>query len=162
MCRWLAGSLFLLAACSSGERTPTVASTSQGPPAAGVAADAPGLGATTPPDGVAAPHNGESCGTDHPVILSPGHGATVAGTVLVEVRIAPDDTPCPITLRSHVQATPLRARRGGFSVFLDYGETYRWRTRTGVNGRYRITAQKACGVRLCGGMGEPVDVRVNN
>ena len=151
MRRWLAGSLFLLVACSSAERTPTVASPAQAPPSGGVTASA-----ASP----AAAANGESCGTDHPVILSPDNGATVAGTVLVEVRIAPDDIPCPITLRSHVQATPLRGRRGGFSVFLDYGETYRWRSRAGASGRYRLTAQKACGVRLCGGVGDPVDVRV--
>jgi hypothetical protein len=103
-----------------------------------------------------------TCGRDHPTVLTPSDGQTLSGVVVVSARLPPDDSPCPITLRANVVAARVGGGGGGFSTFLDLGDTYRWNTAGGPNGRYRITAQKACGTRACGGTSDPIEVTVSN
>jgi hypothetical protein len=103
-----------------------------------------------------------TCGADSPTVLSPTNGAVLVGTVPIVVQIARDDTVCPITLNSYVRGVPRAGGPGGFAVYLDFGITYRWNTTASPNGLYRITAQKACSSRVCGGISPPVDVRVSN
>jgi len=103
-----------------------------------------------------------TCGRDHPTVLTPSDGQTLSGVVVVSARLPPDDSPCPITLRAYVVATRVGGGGGGFSALLDLGDTYRWNTADGPNGRYRITAQKACGPRACGGTSDPIEVTVSN
>jgi hypothetical protein len=102
-----------------------------------------------------------SCGTDRPTLVLPPSGATVSGTVAVSARIS-DDSQCPITLRAYLKGEPFAGETGAFAVFVDVVDSYRWDTRTAPNGRFRITAQKACSERLCGGISDPVTLVVSN
>jgi hypothetical protein len=152
-CEWLAK---VSLSTSFGVLTDEIAFATSGPPQS----RPPSPPSPAPPTPTPTP--ALTCGNDHPTILSPTDRATLSGSAPVVVRLAPDDTACPITLRSFVKATPVAGGPDAYSSFIDIGETLHWNTTASANGHYRMTAQKACGSRLCGGISDPIEVTVQN
>jgi hypothetical protein len=104
-----------------------------------------------------------TCGSDAPRLVAPLDGSTVSGIVSIRVVSAQPSAPCP-SPHTFISALPISGGPQAFSAFLE-GEEYRWHTYKSDNGEYVISAQKACGICVacpCGGVAEPVRIRVTN
>jgi hypothetical protein len=104
--------------------------------------------------------SGEACGVDAPTLFTPVPGSTVSGTVAIEAWNVSDNE-CPLTIGVIYR---VRSRSGALVVehWVPLLEAYHWNTTSSPDGWYRITAQKSCAARPCGGTSEPVRVIVDN
>src|SRR5262249_19005455 len=104
-----------------------------------------------------------TCGADHPTLLTPKDGATVSGIVGVTAQLAPDDNlACPNTLETYVVGVALDGE-DGFQFYVLAFSAFPWDTTHFPNGRYRLSAQKACQNRgACGGISDSIEVTIRN